>query len=88
MNQWQMPYEIEEYVIPLAGVVAEMRPYIQSGQISSIINGARGAAEYELLRSEPGRAVAGMDAQSIGHIYVALLIIIGNIAAQLTGGRR
>jgi hypothetical protein len=88
MNQWQMPYGIEEYVIPLAGVVAEMRPYIQSGQISSIINGARGAAEYELLRSEPGRAVAGMDAQSIGHIYVAILIIVGNIAAQLSRGRR
>jgi hypothetical protein len=65
-----------------------MRPYIQSDQIASIINGARGAAEYELLRSEPGRAVAGMDAQSIGHIYVALLIIVGNIAFQLTKGRR
>jgi len=88
MNQWQMPYDIDEYVIPLAGVVAEMRPYIQSGQIKSIINGARGAAEYEILMGSPGRAASGMDAQSLGHIYVAILIIIGNIASQAIKGRR
>ena len=88
MNQWQMPYGIKEYVIPLAGVVAAMEPYIQSGQVQAIINGARGAAEYELLKKEPGRAVAGMDAQSIGHIYVALLIIVGNVGALIGRGRR
>lgn len=86
MNQWQMPYGIQEYVIPLAGVVAEMRPNINAGQIQSIINGSRGAAEYEILLQEPGRAAAGMDAQSLGHIYVALLILIGNIAYFGTKG--
>lgn len=88
MNQWQMPYGIDEYVIPLAGVVAEMRPFIGSGQIQSIINGARGAAEYEILLGEPGRAASGMDAQSLGHIYVALLILVGNIASLIIRGRR
>jgi len=80
MNQWQMPYGIKEYAIPLAGVVAEMTPNIKAGQIQSIINGARGAAEYELLLGQPGRAASGMDAQSLGHIYVAILIVVGNIA--------
>ena len=86
MNQWQMPYGIKEYVIPLAGVVADMRPNIRAGQIQSIINGARGAAEYELLLHQPGRAAAGMDAQSLGHIYVGILIIVGNLAYLTTRG--
>jgi hypothetical protein len=89
MNQWQMPYGIPEYVIPLAGVAGAMRPYIEAGQISSVIVGARGAAEYEILLGKPGRAAAGMDAQSFGHIYVALLILIGNLAyfAKRYGGK-
>jgi hypothetical protein len=88
MNQWVIPYNVPEYVIPLAAVVAEMTPNIKAGQVQSIINGARGAAEYELLLGQPGRAAAGMDAQSLGHIYVAILIIVGNIAFFMSGGRK
>lgn len=79
MDQWQMPYGIPEYVIPLSALVASITPNIQAGQIQAIINGARGAAEYELLLKQPGLAASGMDAQSLGHIYVAILIIVGNI---------
>ena len=91
MNQWQMPYGIPEYIIPLAGVAAEARPYYEAGQIASMIVGARGSAEYELLLRMPGRAAAGMDAQSLGHLYTAVLIIISNIAyfmrpSKKTGG--
>jgi hypothetical protein len=38
-----------------------------------------GAAEYEKARDEAGDATKGMDAQSLGHLFVALCIILGNV---------
>jgi len=80
MDQWVVPYGIGEYVIPLAGVASDIWPLMEAGLIESMIAGSRGAAEYEILLKSPGRAAAGMDAQSLGHIYVAILIIVGNVA--------
>jgi hypothetical protein len=57
--------------------------YWDAGQIIGFIKGARGAAEYENLIGKPGDAVAGMDAQSLAHVTVLLLIILGNIKYYL-----
>jgi hypothetical protein len=43
-----------------------------------------GAAEYEMLVGHPGLASRGMDAQSLAHIFIALLIVLGNLAAGPT----
>jgi len=40
-----------------------------------------GAAEYELARGEKGSASRGMDAQSLGHLFVALCIVLGNVVS-------
>jgi len=79
MNQWAVPYNIPMYCNPLAGVSASLWPYIEAGQIQSMLVGSKGAAEYELLMKAPGRAVAGMDAQSLGHIFLLLLVLMANI---------
>lgn len=54
-------------------------PYIQSGQAVSVLVGSTGAAEYETLIKSPGAASAAMDAQSLAHLIIILLIIWGNI---------
>jgi hypothetical protein len=36
-------------------------PFVQSGQVIGLLQGLRGAAEYELLMESPGPAVAKMD---------------------------
>lgn len=59
--------------------VAEAMPYYQARQIQGLIMGMRGAAEYELLAQAPGKAIAGMDAQSLSHVLIILFIVIGNL---------
>ncbi len=55
-------------------------PYVQAGQIKGLLQGLRGAAEYELLSGNTGMAAAGMDAQSLGHLIIIGFIVVGNIA--------
>ncbi len=53
--------------------------FFSSGQLAGVVSGLNGAAEYELLAKVPGEAVAGMDAQSLGHLWIIILVILGNI---------
>ncbi len=68
----------------LAGVTAAMvttyDPYVASGQLNALVAGLRGAAEYEKLIDREGGGNRGMLAQSTAHLYVIVLIIIGNVA--------
>ena len=83
-----LKYVREAKGIPLSvGVTAVSAPgampYVRSGQYKGILNGMRGAAEYELLNKMPGPAVKGMDAQSVGHFVILLLVILGNVGYLL-----
>lgn len=57
----------------------EYYPYVQSGQLSGLLGGLSGAAEYEKLSDSPGWATVGMAAQSLGHVTIVVLIVLGNI---------
>ncbi|MDP8237810.1 MAG: hypothetical protein P9X24_01855 [Candidatus Hatepunaea meridiana] len=59
--------------------VPEYSAYLQSGQISGMLMGISGCAEYEQLLEEPGLALTFMNAQSAGHVLIILLIIAGNV---------
>ncbi len=54
-------------------------PLLQTGQINGLIGGLRGAAEYETLIEQKGKATAGMDAQSATHLLIISLIVVCNI---------
>ncbi|MCH7760907.1 hypothetical protein IIA15_05825 [candidate division TA06 bacterium] len=54
--------------------------YLQSGQLVGLLGGMKGAAEYEVLVEKKGTATAGMDAQSMAHSLIILLILLANIA--------
>ena len=75
-----------------AGVTAVMAsdayPYLNSGQLEGLLGGLSGAAEYEKLIGAPGTATIGMDAQSIAHILIIVLIILGNVAYFATRRHR
>jgi hypothetical protein len=80
---------VSRYHVPMvAGVTAvsapEYYPYLQAGQLQGLLGGMAGAAEYETLVNHPGLASRGMDAQSLAHIFIALLIVLGNLAAGPT----
>lgn len=65
---------------------AQYYPYLNTGQFVGMMGGLKGAAEYERLIREAGYteareiATIGMDAQSIAHLVILALIIVGNIA--------
>ena len=66
-----------------AGVTAVMAPkcysYLQTKQLVGLLGGMKGAAEYEKLSKNYGRAMVGMDPQSIIHILIILFIVVGNV---------
>jgi len=68
--------------------VSQLYPYVQTGQLVGLMPGMLGAAEYETLTNSiiPAtmkkleKGIKGMSIQSIIHILIILLVIIGNIA--------
>jgi hypothetical protein len=83
-KEWVQQVQARFHVPMVAGVTAvsapEFYPYLQSGQLRGMLGGMAGAAEYELARGERGAATRGMDAQSLAHLFVALCIVLGNVA--------
>ena len=57
-----------------------MYPYIQTGQLSGILGGMKGGAEYETSIGSPGIAVRYMFSQTMAHIVICIFIIMGNLA--------
>ena len=55
-------------------------PFLNSKQIIGLIGGMKGAAEYEKMIEYIGRATAGMDSQSISHVFIIILIVVANIS--------
>ncbi len=79
LRQWQEPFKVP-IIVGCIGVSAPgMAPFLQSGQLSAILPGLTSSAEYELLINRKGLAIAGVDAISMSHILVVLLVILGNI---------
>ncbi len=60
-------------------------PFVQTGQVSGMMSGMKGAAEYEKLvldkgyAKELGTAETGMNSQSMIHILIIVFIILGNV---------
>jgi hypothetical protein len=65
--------------------VADFYPYLDSGQLTGMLEGMKGAAEYEELvtqaygDTERRLATEGMSAQSTTHIAIILMVILGNV---------
>jgi hypothetical protein len=83
IDYW-ITYGAGRYKFPLAAAAsAVMAPnyynYLQSGQLFGLIGGLRGAAEYEELIEHPGNAVRGMFVQSVAHLLIVALIVMGNV---------
>jgi hypothetical protein len=54
-------------------------PFLQEKQIIGMVPGLKAAAEYEELIDKTGDASIGMSAQSIAHVLIVLLVLIGNL---------
>ena len=71
-----------------AVMATDYYPYLSSRQLLGLIGGMKGAAEYEKRMEIFGDARRGMDAQSLVHVIVTMLVILGNVALFASGGPR
>jgi hypothetical protein len=82
-KEWVQQVQSRFHVALISGCTAvsapEYYPYLQSGQLRGLLGGMAGAAEYEKARNEAGKATQGMDAQSMAHLFVAFMILLGNV---------
>lgn len=83
----------ERFKTPMAvGITAVMAtdyyPYYQTKQLVGLLNGLRGAEEYEYLVGKPDFGALGMASQSIAHGVIILFVILGNIGYFASRRRR
>lgn len=72
-------YGVEIVAAVTAAMVTTYDPYLASGQMTAMVGGLRGAAEYEQLIGRGGSGLRSMLAQSVSHMYIILLIMLGNL---------
>lgn len=88
--EWWVLHPQSRYGVKIgAGLTAVMAPkyypFLQTGQLSGMMSGMKGAAEYEHLvlnsgyAKRLGRADTGMNSQSMIHILIIVFIILGNV---------
>jgi hypothetical protein len=70
-----------------AGVEPKARVYRTAKQLTALMSGLIGAAEYEILSGQPGLAVISVNAQSAAQIVFVFLIVVGNIAFWVARAR-
>lgn len=77
-----------QFKVPLAqgctGIIGpEQFPYLDTGQLSGLMVGLKGAAEYEALLKVSREGVRRMIPQSLGHLAALFLILLGNLGMWL-----
>ncbi len=78
----------------VAGVSAAVEPnaraYRSAGQLTALIGGLLGAAQYEILsqQPQPGLAVISVNAQTAAQLTLVAIVILGNIVYWVRRPRR
>lgn len=60
-------------------------PYYRAGQLTGILGGMKGAAEFEALVGMTGKGTKFMLSQSFAHAIIIIFIILGNLAYFAAG---
>lgn len=63
-------------------------PYLGSGQLTGLLGGMKGGAEFEVLTGFPAKANKFMVSQTAAHLVVILFVVVGNIAFFIVQSRQ
>ena len=63
-------------------------PYLGSGQLTGLLGGMKGGAEFEALTGFPANANKFMVSQTAAHVVVILFVIVGNVAFFIVQARQ
>jgi len=79
VRQFNTQYGVTTHVHCGEMMTPNMLPFWASGQVTGLLNGAFGAAEFEVLINRPGDAVKLTDVYSFSNILVFVFLALGNI---------
>jgi hypothetical protein len=84
MLDYWIAYTGDKFKFPMAGGVTAVSqmgyaPYLQTGQLKGLVGGMKGAADYETLIGHKEKGTSGIDALSLAHLMVIILIVTANI---------
>jgi len=88
IRQVQNQYGKEIAVGASSNLTATLTPYYDAKQLIAILNGLRGAAEYESLTKQLGKGSAGMGSQTLGHLLIIVFLVLGNIGFFASKAKR
>ncbi|RLE68108.1 MAG: hypothetical protein DRJ43_06145 [Thermoprotei archaeon] len=71
----------------LSMMTPSLKPYYDTGALAGMLDGIRGAAEYEKLIGRPGDAMKTTDVLNLTQVWVLILVILGNIAYFAVRGK-
>jgi hypothetical protein len=82
-------YQVEIMAAVSAAAEPTATPYHNSGQLVGLISGLPSAAQYEIKTNKwPSLAVASVDAQSVAHLAIVALIVLGSLASLVSARRK
>jgi len=82
-------YQVEIMAAVSASVEPTATPYRNSGQLVGLISGLPRAAQYEMQTSKwPSLAIVSVDAQSVAHLAVVALIVLGTLTSLVSARRK
>jgi len=83
LQKWMEQVQPRVNVKIVAGVSAAAEPraraYREAKQLSGLMSGLMGAAQYEILSNQRGLAVISVGAQSTASLVIIALIVLGNL---------
>ena len=82
-------HQVEIMAAVSAAVEPTAMPYHNSGQLVGLISGLPSAAQYEMKTNKwPSLAIASVDAQSVAHLAIVALIVLGSLASLVSARRK
>ena len=82
-------YQVEIMAAVSAAVEPTATPYHNSGQLVGLMSGLPSAAQYEMKTNKwPSLAIASVDAQSVAHLAIVALIVLGSLASLVSARRK
>lgn len=79
LEQVQAPTGVRVAAAVSAGLEPKALAYRRPGQLVAVSSGLVGAAQYEVLSNQPGRALTSVNAQSAAQLVLIFVIVLGNI---------
>lgn len=88
LKSWLEQFATQVNVRMAAGASAAVEPkaraYRDAGQLTALVSGPVGAAQYEILTKQPGEAVRRATAQSVAQIVLIMTVLAGNAALLIS----